>query len=76
MSARPDLTPGQGRKYQLKQILFQANPERFSLPGRRARRRHRPRPRGDLRPAQGVDMKIVPASARGRGKEWFSTTYM
>ena len=29
MSARPDLTPNQGRKYALKQILFQANPERF-----------------------------------------------
>src|SRR5207244_12247719 len=29
MSARPDLTPNQGKPYQLKQILFQANPERF-----------------------------------------------
>src|SRR6266852_6045758 len=29
MSARPDLTPNQGKHYQLKQILFQANPERF-----------------------------------------------
>jgi len=29
MSARPDLAPSQGKKYQLKQILFQANPERF-----------------------------------------------
>src|SRR5436190_372606 len=29
MSARPELTPNQGKKYQLKQILFQANPERF-----------------------------------------------
>ncbi|HUQ24627.1 MAG TPA: ABC transporter substrate-binding protein, partial [Burkholderiales bacterium] len=29
MSARPDLAPNQGKKYQLKQILFQANPERF-----------------------------------------------
>jgi hypothetical protein len=29
MSARPDLTPNQGKRYQLKQILFQANPERF-----------------------------------------------
>jgi hypothetical protein len=29
MSARPDLTPNQGKRYQLKQILFQANPQRF-----------------------------------------------
>src|SRR5207302_11495656 len=29
MSARPDLTPNQGKKYRLKQILFQANPQRF-----------------------------------------------
>ena len=29
MSARPDLTPNQGKKYQLKQILFRANPQRF-----------------------------------------------
>src|SRR2546421_10957062 len=29
MSARPDLTPNQGKKYQLKQILFQAHPERL-----------------------------------------------
>ena len=29
MTARPDLTPNQGKKYALKQILFQANPERF-----------------------------------------------
>ena len=29
MSARPDLAPNQGKRYQLKQILFQANPERF-----------------------------------------------
>jgi len=29
MSARPDLTPNQGKRYELKQILFQANPERF-----------------------------------------------
>ena len=27
MSARPDLTPNQGKRYELKQILFQANPE-------------------------------------------------
>ena len=29
MTARPDLTPNQGKRYELKQILFQANPERF-----------------------------------------------
>ena len=29
MSARPDLTPSQGKRYRLNQILFQANPERF-----------------------------------------------
>ena len=29
MEARPDLTPNQGKKYRLKLILFQANPERF-----------------------------------------------
>src|SRR5919197_586906 len=29
MSVRTDLTPNQGKKYQLKQILFQANPKRF-----------------------------------------------
>ena len=29
MGARPDLTPNQGKKYRLKLILFQANPERF-----------------------------------------------
>jgi hypothetical protein len=29
MSVRKDLTPNQGKRYELKQILFQANPERF-----------------------------------------------
>ena len=29
MSVRTDLTPNQGKRYQLKQILFQANPQRF-----------------------------------------------
>src|SRR5258707_13365649 len=39
MTARPDLTPNQGKKYALKQILFQANPERFQayLAGERQR---------------------------------------
>src|SRR5436190_14483779 len=29
MSVRKDLTPNQGKAYNLNQILFQANPERF-----------------------------------------------
>src|SRR5512138_2445029 len=29
MTARPDLTPGQGTKYRLKLVSFQGNPERF-----------------------------------------------
>src|SRR5947208_9752637 len=78
MSARPDLTPNQGKKYQLKQILFQANPERFqaylageldagTAPGLAV----------IFARAQGVDMKIVASiSQEAAGKEWFSTTYM
>src|SRR3954470_22886606 len=48
MSARPDLTPNQGKKYKLNQILFHANPERFQaflageLAGGTAPRRARP----------------------------------
>ena len=60
MSARPDLTPNQGKRYELKQILFQANPERFqaflageldagTAPGLAV----------IFARAQGVDMKIV-----------------
>jgi ABC-type nitrate/sulfonate/bicarbonate transport system substrate-binding protein len=78
MSARPDLTPNQGKKYQLKQILFQANPERFqaylageldagTAPGLAVIFAH----------AQGVDMKIVAnISLEAAGPNWFSTTYM
>ena len=78
MSARPDLTPNQGKKYQLKQILFQANPERFqaylageldagTAPGLAV----------IFARAQGVDMKIVASVCmEAAGKEWFSTTYM
>ena len=78
MSARPDLTPNQGKRYQLKQILFQANPERFqaylsgeldggTAPGLAVIFAH----------AQGVDMKIVASIClEAAGKEWFSTTYM
>lgn len=78
MSARPDLTPSQGKRYQLKQILFQANPERFqaylageldagTAPGLAV----------IFARAQGVDMKIVASICmEAAGKEWFSTTYM
>jgi ABC-type nitrate/sulfonate/bicarbonate transport system substrate-binding protein len=79
MSARPDLTPNQGKKYQLKQILFQANPERFqayiageldagTAPGAAGVAFVR---------AQGVDMKIVASIClEAAGQQWFSTTYM
>src|SRR5256885_8153778 len=78
MSARPDLAPNQGKKYQLKQILFQANPERFqaylageldagTAPGLAV----------IFARAQGVDMKIVAnISLEAAGPQWFSTTYM
>jgi ABC-type nitrate/sulfonate/bicarbonate transport system substrate-binding protein len=78
MSARPDLTPNQGKKYQLKQILFQANPERFqaylageldagTAPGLAV----------IFARAQGVDMRIVAnISLEAAGPNWFSTTYM
>jgi ABC-type nitrate/sulfonate/bicarbonate transport system substrate-binding protein len=78
MSARPDLTPNQGKKYTLKQILFQANPERFqaylageldagTAPGLAV----------IFVRAQGVDMKIVASICQeAAGKQWFSTTYM
>ena len=78
MSARPDLTPNQGKKYHLKQILFQANPERFQaflageLDGGTA-----PGLAVIFARAQGVDMKIVASIClEAAGKEWFSTTYM
>jgi ABC-type nitrate/sulfonate/bicarbonate transport system substrate-binding protein len=78
MSARPDLAPNQGKRYQLKQILFQANPERFqaflageldagTAPGLAV----------IFARAQGVDMKIVASVCmEAAGKEWFNTTYM
>ena len=76
MSARPDLTPNQGKKYGLKQILFQANPERFqaylageldagTAPGLAV----------IFARAEGVDMKIV-ANICQEAKGYFSTTYM
>src|SRR3954447_7188713 len=78
MSARTDLTPNQGKKYQLKQILFQANPQRFqaylageldagTAPGLSV----------IFARAQGVDMKIVAnVCQEAAGPNWFSTTYM
>ena len=78
MSARPDLTPNQGKKYALKQILFQANPERFqaylagevdagTAPGLAV----------IFVRAQGLDMKVVASICQeAAGKQWFSTTYM
>src|SRR5260221_10891884 len=78
MSARPDLAPGQGKQYQLKQILFQANPERFqaylageldagTAPGLAV----------IFARAQGVDMKIVASiSKEAAGKQYSTTAYM
>src|SRR5437879_9498670 len=78
MSARPGLYARQGKKYHLKQILFQANPERFhaylagELDGGTA-----PGLAVIFARAQGVDMKIVASIClEAAGKEWFSTTYM
>ena len=78
MSARPDLTPNQGKRYQLKQILFQANPERFQA-----------YLAGELDAGTGPGMTIIPARAQGmdikivasvcleaKGDQYFSTTYM
>src|SRR6267142_1322192 len=78
MSARPDLTPNQGKRYQLKQILFQANPERFqaylageldagTAPGLAV----------IFARSQGMDIKIVAnVCLEAAGKEYFQTTYM
>ncbi len=78
MSARPDLAPNQGKRYQLKQILFQANPERFqaflageldagTAPGLAV----------IFARAQGMDMKIVASVClEAAGQQYFSTTYM
>jgi ABC-type nitrate/sulfonate/bicarbonate transport system substrate-binding protein len=78
MSARPDLAPNQGKRYQLKQILFQANPQRFqaylageidagTAPGLTV----------IFANEQGLDIKIVASVClEAAGKEWFSTTYM
>ena len=77
MSARPDLAPNQGKKYQLKQILFQANPQRFqaylageldagTAPGLSV----------IFARAQGVDMKVVANICQEAAGPHFSTTYM
>src|SRR3970040_2844278 len=78
MSVRPDLTPNQGKKYQLKQILFQATPERFqaflagaldagTAPGLAV----------IFARAQGVDMTIVASIClEAAGREYFTTAYM
>jgi len=78
MSARPDLTPNQGKRYELKQILFQANPERFqaflageldagTAPGLAV----------IFARAQGMDMKIVASIClEAKGEQYFTTTYM
>jgi ABC-type nitrate/sulfonate/bicarbonate transport system substrate-binding protein len=78
MSVRPDLTPNQGKRYELKQILFQANPERFqaylageldagTAPGLAVIAAH----------AQGMDIKIVASVClEAAGSQYFTTTYM
>jgi ABC-type nitrate/sulfonate/bicarbonate transport system substrate-binding protein len=78
MEARPDLTPNQGKKYRLKLILFQANPERFQAyvageldggtgPGLSVL----------FARAQGLDLKVVASICQeAKGKDFFSTTYM
>jgi ABC-type nitrate/sulfonate/bicarbonate transport system substrate-binding protein len=78
MSARPDLAPNQGKRYQLKQILFQANPQRFqaylageidagTAPGLSV----------IFANEQGLDLKVVASVCQeAAGKQWFSTTYM
>src|SRR6187549_1112410 len=77
MSARPDLAPNQGKRYELKQILFQANPERFqaflageldagTAPGLAVIFAH----------AQGMEMKIVASVCLEAGGQYFATTYM
>jgi ABC-type nitrate/sulfonate/bicarbonate transport system substrate-binding protein len=78
MTARPDLTPNQGKRYQLKQILFRANPQRFqaylageldagTAPGLAV----------IFARSQGLDIKIVASIClEAAGSRYFSTTYM
>jgi ABC-type nitrate/sulfonate/bicarbonate transport system substrate-binding protein len=78
MSVRKDLTPNQGKAYNLNQVLFQANPERFQaflageLDGGTA-----PGLAVIFARAQGVDMKIVASIClEASGKGIFTTQYM
>jgi ABC-type nitrate/sulfonate/bicarbonate transport system substrate-binding protein len=78
MSVRKDLTPNQGKAYNLNQILFQANPERFQaflageLDGGTA-----PGLAVIFARAQGVEMKIVASIClEASGKGIFTTQYM
>src|SRR5688572_2529362 len=78
MSVRKDLTPNQGKAYNLNQILFQANPERFQaflageLDGGTA-----PGLAVIFARAQGVDMKIVASIClEAAGKGISTTQYM
>jgi ABC-type nitrate/sulfonate/bicarbonate transport system substrate-binding protein len=77
MSVRPDLTPNQGKRYQLKQILFQANPERFQayLAGELDAGTA---PGMAIIPAraQGMDIKIVANVCLEAGAPYFATSYM
>jgi ABC-type nitrate/sulfonate/bicarbonate transport system substrate-binding protein len=78
MSVRKDLTPDQGKRYELKQILFQANPERFqaflageidagTAPGLAV----------IFGREQGLEMKIVASVCQeAKGDKYFTTTYM
>src|SRR5690349_5432559 len=78
MSVRTDLTPNQGKRYELKQILFQANPERFQayLAGELDAGTA---PGLALIPArvQGMDVKLVASVClEAAGDQYFTTTYM
>ena len=78
MSVRTDLTPNQGKRYTLKQILFQANPERFqaylageldagTAPGLAVIAARE----------KGMDIKIVAnVCLEAKGDKFFTTTYM
>ena len=78
MSVRTDLTPNQGKRYELKQILFQANPERFqaylageldagTAPGLAVIAARE----------KGMDIKIVAnVCLEAKGDKYFTTTYM
>src|SRR5258707_15794400 len=74
VTARPALTPNQGKKYAVKQILFQANPERFQayLAGE-LDAGTAPGLAGIFARAEGVDMKLV-AGGRQEGKGCSTTT--